>query len=211
MSISRIAMKLLIIALLAALSAMSARCQVTGTVTLIPHSSVKKMIGGRTANGVSIWVVNIGNSTPDTVMISEAAVMRVVPQLQPFDDAAMLQLLADGAQFGWLERTVRGLGDLGSIAGFLGTGQVLPMTKALAAALSGANFAIPAAITQLKGIEVGILQNYIKLNTWPMVLAAGGAGTAHIFSAPWATPKGGQTGFTITLSPSNSGNLKLVQ
>ena len=159
--------------------------QVNGTASLIPHAQVKKMLGARMAGSVSVWVVSLENASPDYVSVADSAVLRKIPQLQPFDSSVVSQLVADASQFSILERIFRVSGDASAIAGFLGTGKVVHMSNGLAVGLTAAEVVIPYFAGRIKGLEVPTGQRVQALSWQPVLLAPGASATVHVFTAPW--------------------------
>lgn len=190
-------------------AAAGAAQQVQLSLTPMPQAAVRRMLGRRVAKVAGIYLVSAENLSTSTVSISEAAVLRRVPQITPLDSGVtMAQLVADAQARSALERIAGFGGDASTGVSFLGTGNVIKLNTAWTVGLAAAGFALPYTVKRIQGAEKPVQANFGKLAwTVPLVLAPGGAGTAHVFAA--ADAKAAPV--TITLDPAAMAQARIAQ
>lgn len=160
--------------------------QLTITVSPMSPAAAKHLLNSRIAKLVTPCLVAVNNQTDAAVSVSEAAVLRLLAPVGPFDHASMSLLIDEAARNSGWARAGRSGKDVITAASFLAASKNVKWGPPIPLILTGVLTLTPAAIDRLKGAEAPIRQNFESLS-WssPITLQPGDSGTGHVFTAPW--------------------------
>ncbi len=136
------------------------------------------------------WTVSAENQTDAPVTIAESAILRRIPQLQPFDHASMSILTTDAAQNGLWARAGRAGEDVTKLAAFLAAAKNIRIGDTALVGLTATLALSPYIIQRLRGAAVPVTANFERL-AWlaPLALGPGESASMLIFTAVWASPQ----------------------
>lgn len=197
-------MKLLVWLLPCVLSA-----QITASLSIVHRDGTKRLFDKRLARIASVWVVALENDSADTVALSEAALLRKVPELQPIDAVTMALYIDEGARNSGWAVAGRLTQDALQLSTVLAASEVIKVSQPILAGLTTAAAFGPYLISRLHGKEPPLLRNFQRL-AWTDVikLSPGQSATAHIFTAVW---KDDSPSMTVTIDTSKLPTVKFAQ
>lgn len=174
-------MKLLAVSFLLALAL---HAQVSVSLSPVPPNIAKRILNGRAAKTVMPWVATMRNVGTEPVVVSESALLRYIPQLQPIDIAQMAPLIEEARKNSPLERAANGLSDAMTGA------NLAAATRKLRGSWPeilgyGLEF-LPFVITRLHANENPVTDVF-SLIAWkePVKLQPGDTAAVHVFTARW--------------------------
>lgn len=160
----------------------------TLTITVSPMSLAvtKHLLNARIAKLVTPCLVTISNQTDSAISVSEAAVLRLLAPVGPFDHSAISILIDEAARNSVLARAGRGAGDVVKLGAFLAASNSVQWGPPIPMILSGTISLAPYVIDRIRGAEAPIRQNFENLS-WsaPITLQPAESGTGHVFTALW--------------------------
>jgi hypothetical protein len=157
--------------------------QVDVVVSPVPQIIAKRLLG-RASKATMIWTVNMTNTAPRAISITQSAILRRIPQLQPFDHETMALLVEEGARNSIWARLGRGAGDVGKVGAFLAASKQIKWGDGFLAGLTAGLVFIPYLVERLQEGAVPGGANFERL-AWAgaMNLGPGESATAHVFTA----------------------------
>jgi hypothetical protein len=161
--------------------------QINVTLTQLPESATRALLGSKVGKQVSVWSATVENDSNDGVAVTEAAIVRRVSELQPLDHAAMALLVNQASQkSGWAKAGATGSDMIKSAAFVMGMQGVKSGSVAMLIA-TGITALGPGFVQQLQGMAIPVETNFEGL-AWitPLNLQPGESGTAHLFTKAWA-------------------------
>ncbi len=182
--------------------------QVSVTLTPIPEATAKMLVGKRLTRVVTVWTAVVANESPDPVSVSEAAILRQIPQLVPFDHQAMASLVSQtAAKSGWARAGGVGTG-LVNAAAFVMAQQGVRAGSVAMLVATGLVALGPGILAQLQQQAAPAAGAFESLAwTQPMSLGPGESASGHVFTQVWREP--GAQRFAIDTA--NLGLRKLIQ
>ena len=181
--------------------------QIGVSVSVISHRATEQILNRRAARILSILVVAMQNDGTEPIAVSESAVIRQIPQLQPFDSPAVLLQIQEAQTNDPWARASR-LGQDALILAAYAAGRAWlrgSWPEALATALAVG----PYIVGRISGQQRPVLQNFLTL-AWgePVKLEPGDSATKHIFCQRWSDASV-DLKFTIPVTAARS--MRLVQ
>ncbi len=173
-----------LIAALLFLFASALQAQVSVSLSPVPPKIAKRILNGRAAKTIMPWVATMKNVGTEPVLVSESALLRYIPQLQPIDISQMAPLIEEARKNSPLER----------VANLLTDGMTAANLEAATGKLRGSwpkilgyglEF-LPFVITRLHANENPVTEVF-SLIAWkePVKLQPGDTATVHVFTARW--------------------------
>ena len=180
--------------------------QIQVSLSPVPQAVPARLLSPRVAKIAAKWTVALENDSDGPVSVSESAIIRRIPQLNPFDHQSMALLIAEAAKNSGWARAGRISLDLTSFASFVGTAKPgLNWGQPALFGLSAVPVVSSYVITRLKGVDPPVVANFEALAwTAPITLQPGESATASVFTAAPGNPA--PVSFTI-----DTGNLKAAK
>lgn len=183
--------------------------QVTANLTIVRRDGVRRLFDRRVAKVASVWVVALENQGNDTVGVSESAILRKVPHLQPIDAPTMLLWIEDGARNSGWSIAGRLAQDGVQISTLLSASGQIKVSQPILAGLTAATAFGPYLIARFQGKAPPLAQNFRRLAWSDIVkLGPGQSATTHIFTATWPDDS---KAVSVTIDTSRLPPVKLAQ
>jgi len=149
-----------------------------------------------------IWTAFLENQGLEPVSVAPTAILRRIPQLQPYDHESVAKLILEGGRNSRWARAGRVGGDVITLAAFLAASKQVRWGDGLTTALTAALAFGPYIVQRLTGAAPPVAANFERL-AWvsPLQLGSGESGSVHLFTAPWANPQPVSVTITIGVAP----------
>lgn len=169
--------------------------EITATLSIVKSVDTRAQIGKRLAKRVSEWTVSL--EAPEATQVSESAVLRRIPQLNPLDHTSVLQIALGTERRSLPRQAANATEDLAKLGSYLMASRSIAVPAIALTALTGYVALAPDLIARIRGQATPVADNLAAL-VWaaPATLGPGQAVTAHVFTAPWPD---NSPSFTITI------------
>jgi hypothetical protein len=166
----------------------SAWSQVVVSLSPLPAKATKRILGRRAATVAMAWVGSVENNSAETIMVTEAAIIRRIPQLGPYDRATLGLVLAEAVKRSPWQIAGRLFQDLSLALAFGQASGLLRWGKVSAAIIAGLNSNGPYIVGRLDGADIPTQANFSALALDTVTLEPGRGAVIHVFTAPQDKP-----------------------
>jgi len=173
--------------------------QVKVSLSPVPQPVARRILNGRAAKVAMPWVVNLTNVGTEPIIVTESAILRGIPQLEPIDHASMFPLITESNKNNAWARAVNLIQDGIAGANFAAAGGKLHGSWPVALGYA-VEFA-PYIVGRLQANQNPVVDVFASLVFKdPVKLLPGDSATVHIFTVKWDLKKIQPQDFTLNIS-----------
>jgi hypothetical protein len=181
--------------------------QVKVSLSPVPQPIARRILNGRAAKVAMPWVVSLTNTGTEPIIVTESAILRGIPQLDPIDHASMFPLVNEANKNNVWARAANVIQDVVVGANFAAaTGRLHgSWPEAMGYAVEFAPYVL-GRLHANENLVVDVFASLVFKD--PVKLLPGDSATVHIFTAKWDLKKIGPQDFVLTV---NSAPVKVAQ
>lgn len=145
----------------------------------------QQVLGKAVAKIARMWTCFVTNNGSESILVSEASLLRHTPQIMPYDKQLFMMALSNTVKYSVLQRIERFIQDPVQLSTILGLTKAIAMPTSVILGTAIYSSELPYIESRLKGAEVPMMANYETL-TNVGTIAPGATAAVHVFGSPAA-------------------------